>query len=182
MTESEQPTWTPRPWVLALAALAMTSLTGCDVLVDILRIFAIIAIVVTIVLGVFFAVGVITLLGNIVAALRGKGSARWGVAGLVVGCQSMLISFWAIALETSTGLNTAGVTALGLGAPLLILGWLNVQKEKELNALAKQSETAQAQAPSPWPLPPPPGSPPSPPSPHEPPPPPPPPKLAPPWP
>lgn len=155
----------PRLWSIALAALAMTSLAGCDVLGAILEVLYIVAIVVMVLLGILATVCAVVLIVNIVFAVKGKGSSGWGAAGLVFGSQALLVSLWGLGLGSSADTMAPSIAGLMTAIALCALGFHNVRRAGELRRLAMEAEAAQPPPPPPQPEPPQP-----------------PPKLAPPWP
>ena len=102
----------PRLGSIALAALAMTLLAGCDVIGRVIEVLIIIVMVVMVLVGILAAICAVVLIVNIVFAAKGKGSAGWGAAGLVFGSQAILVSLWGFGLGPSV--DTIAPSAAGV--------------------------------------------------------------------
>jgi hypothetical protein len=138
-----------RAWALLSAALAMTSLSECNassVNLDGLAIFFVVALVV---LGLPVVLCAVVLVMNVVVTVTGKGSVGWGSAGLVFGSLALLVAAVCLGLESSEDVTIVCVSAFSAAPPLLLLGWRNVKKGKQREALMKQIEAAKPPKPPP---------------------------------
>jgi hypothetical protein len=146
----EKASLTPRAWALSGATLGLASLAGCNGTNVNLDGLATALIMIMVILALPVVMAAVVLLMNVVAAGTGKGSAGWGVAGLVFGSLGLLVAV----LSLGSGSKDEDVTILGVAAflaavPLCLLGWHNVKREKERKALEKQYEAARPPPPPP---------------------------------
>lgn len=130
-----------RAWTLPSAALALTSLNECNANVNLDGLGAALAIAALIMLTPVILAAVV-LVANVFFAGSGRGSVGWGIAGLGNGAVALVVAVVALSAESKDeDLVLLGVAALLSAVPLCLLGWHNVKRGREREALAKQKAT-----------------------------------------